>query len=181
MQMPTISLARMAMCESVATSCCYRAVTTENATYWEVLSGGWVGNSYVNNITRRPEYETLHKSWLDYPYDILFAGSANPTEMRNPVANADVLLPGAESPTRDWYVYNPDGGLIGTLTEFLTQTPTRQPPFRATTPCNHTDGSCAYFTADPTFVEGGHFDAERYHDTGGNDWRKPHEAQQFSS
>ena len=55
MVMPVVTINKMAMNESVASTCCYRDVVTPTAVYWEVLHGGSIGSGFVGGWVKNPD------------------------------------------------------------------------------------------------------------------------------
>lgn len=181
MLMPIVSMNKMAMNESVATTCCYREVATPTAMYWEVLNGGWIGSGYVDGATRNSAYQYLNKSWLDYKYDVIFTAGPDPdVDMSASVRYESLLYPaGATTAVSNWYVYGTDGLLLGTMSEYLGGLGV---PTRTDETCDHkTNSKCVYNTIGATFKENQHFESKTKHTTGGTDWAKPHTADKFSS
>ena len=180
MLMPIVSMNKMAMNESVATTCCYRQVATPTATYWEVLNGGWIGSGYVEELVKKSPYGSMDSSWFDFKYDIVGDGVGDKLK-NNFVKYVSGATVGTDTsnPSGNWLVYgvdvtNPSGD---TLSGFLANM-----GLRTDATCDHkTNVNCVYRETKIAFKDNQHFESKTKHDKGGSDWAKPHGAAQFSS
>lgn len=181
MMMPIVSMNKMAMNESVATTCCYRQVPTPTAVYWEVLNGGWIGSGYKDTLQWRDGYEHLEdinmSAWLNLGYDLkgdaadvvdfmtnntLVYGAVNATaEPKYWINSVSQLMPNMSLGTQ---IANVSGGktLLGDV-------------------CDHDGTNCNYRVLAAVYSENQHFESTSKHDTGKANWQNPHDATQFSS
>ena len=178
MLMPIVSMNKMAMNESVATTCCYRQVATPTATYWEVLNGGWIGSGYVESWAENTKYAGMNASWRNSKYDVNLASTADLTSYRVAYLTADDATGAATNNSKGWYVYsvaNPAEGAV-TLNEWLLN----RGNLITSKICEHNNTDCIYGKATIELKTNQHFESKSAHDTTSN-WKNPHAAKQFSS
>jgi len=182
MLMPIVSMNKMAMNESVATTCCYRHMTSATNVYWEVLNGGWIGNGYVDELVwlanRRPAsrypkditWTTLGLAWGGWASQTAAFGSITEitiTEVYDPaglVPRTTYVVSGGAAPTLGNDMHN----LIGSGIISISAA------------CSHDTVDCAYREMEISYAENRHFQSEKKHDTA-SDWTKAHEASAFNS
>lgn len=166
MLMPIVSMNKMAMNESVATSCCYREEITANSiTLQYVLHGGQIQPAYLDQSGFINDAVT---SWTMLSYDILGWSSLSTL--------ADNKLK---------MTYNDDGDKIWrvgandlTLSEFKTQN-----NLYNGYNCSHDDAGCAYWSYEIVQIPNAHVGSTSKHTVinGDYSWDKPHPSVQFSS
>ena len=172
MMMPIVSMNKMAMNESVASTCCYREVATPTAVYWEALHGGWIGNGYVNGKSLKAEYVDMKASWRDYKGDFTGAGMIALMNQYD-LKFTSFLNPDGTSGPSAWYVLD---GTPTLLDVALTNTPGAGV---ANVGCTHDVDTCKYYNFAPKYEENQHFDSTSAHDSG--NWKVPHTAKPFAS
>lgn len=167
MQMPIVSMQKMSMTESVASTCCYRNVVTSSNHFTEVLFGGGIESGPHNTASWKPGIPT---EWAQLPYDVDFSNYTGNT----PVPYFNNLLGG-------WWVLYFDKGTIvyASAIDDLISDPSI-PVSIANNGCTHSDNTCLYIDYREQSVEL-HVGATQPHKFGGTDFAKPHEAMQFSS
>ncbi len=173
MLMPIVSMNKMAMNESVATSCCYREVVDVTNVVWKTLYGGYIGTAYKDDVTTNRHGATAAQvSFVtsNLGYDILWQDKLATYN------NAQIGWgPAWGSSTSTWIVTNSSPVANQPLTEWLSANGI------STSTCKHDDASCYYKDYATQIVPNQHIGATAKHDTGGTNWAKPHEAQQWSS
>lgn len=190
MHPPRVTCRPMSMNEGLATSCCYRVVTSATAEYWEVLHNGWIGRGDAAVSTRASAYAGLDPSWLTYEYDLLLAsGTPSGSDFVTPemlmscrLEQTMVKVPWASRPTlmRGWFLFQPNGGEVVSTLDFALEALSIP---RGDAPCPHTPGSgCAYLspTLNPDATL--HFESDSAHNNQtALAFESPHEAHQYSS
>lgn len=179
MLMPIVSMNKMAMNESVATTCCYRQVASNpTALYWDVLHGGWIGNGYGTTHTWKDGFSAYENtSWLSKSFgrDLkgdtanilsLFAGStlnygtAGGTEAAKWYVNDYVV-----GQSLDTSIYNASNGTVS---------------YANGSACDHTVATCAYKNYSYGYLTNKHFEATSAH-ADITKWAEPHDPKQYLS
>lgn len=158
MKMPIVSMNKMAMNESVATTCCYRQVPTASVVYWEVLHGGWIGKGYVEKLNFSTGFTGLDgKNIMKALYD--FKGASVTT-----LAGTSVEKVAYNGNAEQWYFW-PEG--------FPTDTDPVKPSYdvydfgkflgASVISCKHDTQDCIYKEYAIELVDNYHFDATSAH------------------
>ena len=158
MVMPIISMNRMAMNESVATTCCYKMTISGTNMYWETLNGGQIGPGYSAGSLGWKQPDTYYKKWALLPYDV-------DVEKLEKAGFPELEATSAGSNT----TYSVNGVEIS---EFLRSIDGKKED------CEHNSSDCAYRISGLLWSSNLHFDSTTKHDTGGS---AAHAAVQFSS
>ena len=158
MLMPIVSMNKMAMNESVATSCCWRNVTTAHKEYPEILHGGYVGTAYVEKYVTKTAYAGMSKTLFNLPYD--YKGNG----LTEPYISAPIYYDPDTTPGIWRYV----GDEAPVHTEHFGKA------------CKHEDGYCEYLELSREYRTNQHMDSTSKH---GNitKWAEPHTSMQYSS
>ena len=153
---PIVSMNKMAMNESVATSCCFaEIVTSNNKIMWDVLYGGYIGSNLVYDHAWD---EDTSKSWKWLPYDV--KGITTQSLTMTVVDGKNVYMVDGTMTLEQWIGHG--HGSKGK-------------------DCAHVDGYCDYITSDYKLVDDQHIDSTGAHFSGGDNWAKPHKATKHSS
>jgi len=154
----------MSMCESVASTCCYRIVVSPSNYYFEVLNGGTLGQGALPAWIPGVPLE-----WAKLDFDVDFSEYAGNT-----------LVPYRNNLLEGWWVLSvADGAIVGTspINDLLGD-----PDARLTVTnrgCTHGTRTCLYITdGDDGWL---HENADEAHVYGGDHLKGPHEAVQFNS
>lgn len=183
MKMPIVSMNRMAMNESVATTCCYRKVPTATVLYWEVLHGGWVGNGFVEQALWRDSLGSGATWTRNVGLDFTTADGVGWDTVTEVAAKYEIVT--ISDVRRLWdieagEVYdNGDGGtsvqsgMRTILSDYIT----------IQQDCSHTDlSTCKMKYLDQYYATDQHFESTSSHDVAtGQSWNKAHDARQYSS
>lgn len=183
MMMPIVSMNKMAMNESVATTCCYRKVPTATVLYWEVLHGGWVGNGFVERTLTKAKYDGMASWTLSLGVDWDWIDDVVDSNVAKGSKTYEVITVGSVK-----RLYGPVG-VDGTDPEIIESSV--QSAFfnifgdavKATQDCDHSDMSkCKMKYLDQYYAIDQHFEATSSHTVNsGQKWNKAHDANQYSS
>jgi len=156
---PIVSMNKMAMNESVATSCCFaEIVTSNNKVVYDVLYGGYLGSDL------RQEHvwnSAINKSWKLLPYDVVGLNGASTISVTTDSDGKNVYIVDNNLKIGDW-ISATSGASQGKN-------------------CPHEDGYCSYITSDYILVDDQHIDSTGAHFSGGDSWAKPHKAKKHNS
>ena len=155
---PVVNMNKMAMNESVATSCCYREVVDVTNIVWKTLYGGYIGTAYKDSLTQTAAAKSSKKAQFALKYTKYdFVGTAEPTNVIWDAIKGEWMF---DTLPVDQWAYQ--WGVTKTT-------------------CNHDTDRCEYLDYDTTIANIQHIGATAKHDTAGDSWAKPHEAKQWSS
>jgi len=177
MLMPIVSMNKMAMNESVATTCCFRQKASPSNVYWEVLNGGWIGSGYVEVKSFNRASATTN-GWTGFSWDVKELPSSGlppvskgldglwRVKLADGAGFMDVLW-GIGDPPYDWV----------DLGEWMKS---KKLSFKDGC-CSHVDSDCIYFASEIQHRNNQHFQSTTKHSKGGANWSLPHTAVEFTS
>lgn len=188
MLMPIVSMNKMAMNESVATSCCYREVVDVTNIVWKTLYGGYIGTAYVDNgWSWKDDLSQQDRAIANAGYDLRKSGAyvdastaaggyalnliwAQPVVQTLPIGTGTF-----ETNASYQWCFEVTGGVYVPAALAASQLGL------SFASCGHDTTSCVYKTHSQSLASNQHIGATAKHDTGGDSWAKPHSAKQFNS
>ena len=158
---PIVSMNKMAMNESVATTCCFaEVIASSNKLVWDVQHGGYLGTTYVDNSAWNNKY---NKSWKMLSYDVTGSPDAFTLHLTKDADGKDVFT--VADGTNAW-------GLADALAGSM---------LNKGAACTHDGEGCFYYSGGIVIADNQHIDSTSKHTTGGDDWAKPHKATKHNS
>lgn len=180
MLMPIVSMNKMAMNESVATTCCYRQVASNpTALYWDVLHGGWIGNGYGTATDTWKDAYAPYKntSWLSTSFGRDLSGTdANIVALFS--GNTLNYGTGSGTETAKWYVNSWVSGQ--SLDTAIYNASSGTVSYADGSACDHTSPSCKYRDYGYGYLTNKHFEATSAH-ASVTKWAEPHDPKQYLS
>lgn len=166
MEKPIVRQSLMAMCESIATTCCYALTGAGPASFTTTLHGGMLKGEYVYAYytgAASGQRALVSSGWLDWP-----GGHVNP-------AYADTCLPQNES--GEWYIR-----VLATNEKLTLEQARRAGVIDNVGYCPHEQKNCAY-SRTVTDVKTLHVGSMTPHSayTQNNSFLSDHSAYQYSS
>lgn len=167
MIMPAVTRRRMAMNESICTTCCYRVVASPTNYYWEVQNGGLIQETIGTELIWK---ENIPKAWAELSYDVDYSAWEGLH-----------AKPSYSFEDDTWWVlyYTKDSALCKVLLRDFISGPDAMASV-TNEGCRHIDHNCLYIDAVPAFLYE-HVDATEPHKTAGVNFSANHAAMQFNS
>jgi len=165
--MPIVTLRRMAMNESVATTCCFTQEVNPTSISVKTLFGGRIDTEQRSVTGWDPR---VPDAWKQLPYDVELSAYAD-----LPAFPTLLIVNGQK-----WVRLTAEDGSLSdvTLMHFLFSENAKASALNRG--CKHDGAACAYYT-QLLIPESKHIGSTGAHDTAPKDWAAAHSASQFNS